>query len=422
MSEQKLALIDGTYPSLMAGGVVATRLTNQNLDDYYGADYWGKTYYAIGGNTVTGKPTNANGFYLQVCQAGGGTTIQFLSNLNATDASAAPTLWQRGYDGNKSTWSDWEEIVTSEGSYSELGAGHLQDFLVENNKGTTGIGWWKIGTVKRESLPSQSAYSCIFLVNEVYHRAASGVGQSGLLELDVATSSAAGIVAAGLNILSGNLETGQLCIIKTTEKIELYSYLDGTYEATIWTTLSEGAESGTKIGSFEPENTFYGTTAPTGAVYAIVRNNASADDNGYSFDTNYVWHNNGQVEENTLKDGTTSLDFNDYLEEGKYEVHGDANNPAVNFPTSSSNPSSTSCDWHLRVFRRGVTYVTQVAYSVRGDGAIAIRVLSNGTWGNWQLLFDNGVAQQIPAASQTQLGGAYIFKDSDGYLNINTEQ
>lgn len=270
MSEQKLALIDGTYPSLMAGGVVATRLTNQNLDDYYGADYWGKTYYAIGGNTVTGKPTNANGFYLQVCQAGGGTTIQFLSNLNATDASAAPTLWQRGYDGNKSTWSDWEEIVTSEGSYSGLGAGK--------------------------------------------------------------------------------------------------------------------------------------------------------DSNGYSFDTNYVWHNNGQVEENTLKDGTTSLDFNDYLEEGKYEVHGYDNNPVVNFPKSSLNQSSTSCDWHIQVFRRSSTYVTQVAYSVRGDGAIAIRALSNGTWGNWKLLFDNGVAQQIPAASQTQLCGAYIWEDSDGYLNINTEQ
>lgn len=268
MSEQKLAFIDGTYPSLMAGGVQATLGSSaDDLNAFYGEDYWGKSFYYTGGHEPIHSPVGSAGGALQIVRVAGATTAQIYIENSGNDR---PTTWQRITSSGATDWSDWEEIVTSEGSYSGLGAGK--------------------------------------------------------------------------------------------------------------------------------------------------------DANGYSFDTNYVWHNNGQVEKNTLKDGTTSLDCNDYLEEGKYEVHGDANNPAVNFPTSSLNPSSTSCDWYIQVFRRGSTYVTQVAYSVRGDGAIAIRVLSNGTWGNWQLLFDNGVAQQIPAASQTQLGGAYIFKDSDGYLNINTEQ
>lgn len=310
MSEQKLALIDGTYPSLMAGGVVATRLTSQNLDDYYGADYWGKTYYAIGGNTVTGKPTNVSGFYLQVCQAGGGTTIQLLSNLNATDASAAPTLWQRGYDGNKSTWSDWEEIVTSGGNYPNMGAGYLAK---RRRLQTDGVqqGWLKIGTVPFSSMLTYQCYSCIMIINGVFRgsAAAATAPKSGIIEIEGRKySTTLGDVRIG--VLAGDVSKNDLCWVKE-DNLNVSIYIYNNYTENICITfeiLSEEESDKTPANIFVWSDDITAlTSAPTGAVYAIVRNNAS-------------------------------------------------------------------------------------------------------------------YAESIPTASQTQLGGAYIFKDSDGYLNINTEE
>lgn len=124
---------------------------------------------------------------------------------------------------------------------------------------------------------------------------------------------------------------------------------------------------------------------------------------------------------NLLKNGTESYDFNDYEEYGHYELHGTSDHSLVNFPISSRNPTATNCNWYLDVYRRTSTYITQLAYSVRTDGAVAIRVKDNGTWGAWRLLFDQGVAQSIPAASETVLGGARIWTDSDGYLCLDTQ-
>lgn len=411
MSEQKLALIDGTYPSLMAGGVVAVQgAKSDDLDNFKGSAYYGKSYYWPGGQTPSNAPSGANGGLLLVQRCGGSTAAQIFMTHRSTSETTPPVTYQRSQTSTD-TWSDWEEIVTSGGNYPNMGAGYLaKRAFVGEVEGDQWVKWATVnGTVN-------TRMSIIFLVNGGQDPNNEG---SGLLELNLLRRSE----QASLVVCAGYLNPDRFCYVVNDTGIDLYAYVPGyrDYQIAVLDELEGVSLNRDTFVTFSNEATG-SATAPSGAVYAIVRNNASADDNGYSFDTNYVWHNNGQVEENTLKDGTTSLDFNDYLEEGKYEVHGDANNPAVNFPTSSLNPSSTSCDWHIQVFRRSSTYVTQVAYSVRRDGAIAIRVLGNGTWGNWQLLFDNGVAQQVPAASQTQLGGAYIFKDSDGYLNINTEQ
>lgn len=256
-----------------ANSLTAVLLTASNdLNSIVGTDYYGKIFNWGANSVPANAPSSAAGNMI-VLPHGTGTSVQYVTLDTAESGSTRPTTYQR--EARSGYTSDWEEIVTSNGSYPTLGAGYLQNFLVENNKGTAGKGWWKIGTIQKSSLSSQSAYSIIFLVNEVYHSAESNFGQSGVLELDAQTVSSTGITNARLNILSGYLQPEQLCLVKTTEKIELYSYLDSTYEATIWTVLSEGDESGTKIGPFESENTFYGTSAPANAVYAVVRNIAS---------------------------------------------------------------------------------------------------------------------------------------------------
>lgn len=311
------------------------------------------------------------------------------------------------------------------GTYPNLGAGYLAK---RNRIQTPDVqqGWLKIGTVPMSSVITWQEYSCIMIINGVFRSSAvsDAAPKSGFIEIEARKYSTT-IGNARIGVLAGDIPTNWLCyVIEDNLEMSIYIYnnhienIDITFEI-----LSEELSNQSPANIFEfSTSTTALASAPEGAVYAMVRNNASADANGNSFDTNYLWHNNGQEQINMLKDGTTSLDFNDYIEEGKYELQGNADSTAVNFPISSSNGSANNCDWYLRVFvRASVSDVTQVAYSVRADGAIAIRVLSNGTWGNWRLLFDNGVAQQIPAASQTVLGGVKVYKDSEGYFCIDTQ-
>ena len=315
-----------------------------------------------------------------------------------------------------------QKLALIDGSYPTLGAGYLSR---TNAIVTNGVGWYKLATLNVSALSTianDRTYSVIVDIQgvnpagEIANNAASS-----RIEID-AVASTSGFVAqnTAIKVLSGYVDPSTLCAVTNTNEIVIYVYY-GSLNRTFFTIVSEvWVTTPIEALQFAIDNTPI-TTAPANAVYAVVRNNASADDNGYSFDTNYVWHNNGQVEVNTLKDGTTSLDFNDYLEEGKYELQGKADNTVVNFPTSSLNTSGMNCDWYLVVYRRSHTYVTQVAYSVRADNAISIRSRDNGEWREWRLLFEDGVAQSIPTASETVIGGAKMYKDSEGYFCIDTE-
>lgn len=410
MSVFQAVMPTGSYPSLMAGGVVATQGSgSDDLDDFKGSAYYGKSYYWLGGQTPSNAPSGANGGLLLVLRCGGSTTAQIFMTHRSTSGTTPPAVYQRSQTLTD-TWSDWEEIVTSDGNYPNLGAGYLakRAFVGE----LSGDQWVKWATV---SYPSVVRGSVLFLVNGGQDTNTEG---SGILELNLLRQ----VEDVSLVVCSGYIKSENFAYVINGTSIDLYVYCQSyrDYQIAVLDECAGVALNTETYVTFSNVGTG-SATAPANAVYAVVRNNASADDNGYSFDTNYVWHNNGQAEVNTLKDGTKSFDFNDYIEEGKYELQGNADNPAVNFPTSSSNTSETNCDWYLVVYVRGNTYVTQVAYSARGDGAIAIRVLSNGPWGNWRLLFDSGVAQQIPAASQTVLGGVKVYTDSEGYLRIDTE-
>lgn len=68
----------GTYPNMMVGGVVATELTTENLNDYLSLDYCGKVFYGSAGNSVVNKPDGVENFCMSVTQSGTGEITQVL--------------------------------------------------------------------------------------------------------------------------------------------------------------------------------------------------------------------------------------------------------------------------------------------------------------------------------------------------------
>lgn len=115
---------NGTYRNFIAGGVDNVSIgSTTNINNYYGADYWGKEYYFSGGNNPQGSPEGISGGHLSVIRAGNSTTIQVIRTGVGSDFSGLPTTYQRDWNG--SVWTAWEEIVTSDGSYKTLGAGRV---------------------------------------------------------------------------------------------------------------------------------------------------------------------------------------------------------------------------------------------------------------------------------------------------------
>ena len=242
------------------------------------------------------------------------------------------------------------------------------------------------------SSASNYTYSGIILVNGEYGpQQTAYAAESGIIEVDVrVTSGAIASTISGISVLSGNLNPAEYCLVcESDNTASLYVYILQQYGSIKFTTVSENA-GGVDVHA-EYEVTYYGSAAPSGAVYAQVRNNASGDANGNSLMSHAA--------RNELLNGTASYDFNDYIEWGHYELQGVSGTSLVNAPTSTSNPSATNADWYLDVYRRDSTYVTQIAYSARSDGAIAIRVLSNNSWGSWRVVIDSGTVPNATNAT-----------------------
>lgn len=82
----------------------ATQLTNQNLDAYYGTGSMGNMYYAGGSNSVTGKPSGVDNFWMWVVRTGYSVFSQLLTDRNSN-------LWVRYHNAN--SWSAWKQVVSS---------------------------------------------------------------------------------------------------------------------------------------------------------------------------------------------------------------------------------------------------------------------------------------------------------------------
>lgn len=89
----------------------ATNLTNQSLDAYKGTDYMGKMYYSGGSNSVTGKPSGVDNFWMWVTRTGSGVFSQILMDNKCQ-------LYIRYHDAN--SWSTWKQVISSGNNVSLL--------------------------------------------------------------------------------------------------------------------------------------------------------------------------------------------------------------------------------------------------------------------------------------------------------------
>lgn len=167
------------------------------------------------------------------------------------------------------------------GNYPNMGAGYLANskyVIVE----TTSVGWWKIADLTIDQLMqihnvNSTSYSGVILIQGVTR---SGDGfdyaNTGLIEIDAATTSGSFATTNMRNIIkiiSGDIEPNNLAVVNNSDTLSIYANYP-VYARYCWTVICEayGQHTGKAI---EITPTFYGTTAPSGAVYAVVRNIAS---------------------------------------------------------------------------------------------------------------------------------------------------
>ena len=139
----------------------ATNLTNQNLDAYKGTDYMGKMYYAAGSNSVTGKPSGVDNFWMWVTRNGSGVFSQILMDNKCQ-------LYIRYHDAN--SWSAWKQVISSGNNISLLNNDRGYQTLQQvedkiNEIVSSGIGQVTTFSFQVvEELPSSGTSNHIYLV------------------------------------------------------------------------------------------------------------------------------------------------------------------------------------------------------------------------------------------------------------------
>ena len=256
-----------------ANSLTAVQIPNNaDLNDYVGSEYWGKVFYAVGGNTVANKPPEAVGFNLEVKQGGNNTTIQILRARNQTTSSNAPTTWQRAMDTVVGgVWSNWEEVVTADGSYPTLGAGYLPNNYIYAG-GSSDPKWYKIATIS--NAPNFAAAGLLLSINGIFATQDNQYGaETGQIEFDAANASGTYSCSATLNY--GNINTNNVCVVQNGSTAELYYHFDSNYQAILVTVMSF---YGGSTASYELTNEGV-SSAPSNAVYAVNRNIAAEAEN-----------------------------------------------------------------------------------------------------------------------------------------------
>lgn len=139
----------------------ATELTNQNLDGYKGTDYMGKMYYAAGGNSVTGKPSGVDNFWMWVTRNGVGAFSQILMDNKCQ-------LHTRYHNAN--SWSTWKQVISSGDNISLLNNDRGYQTLQQVEDKINSIISSEIGQITTfsfqvvEELPSSGTSNHIYLV------------------------------------------------------------------------------------------------------------------------------------------------------------------------------------------------------------------------------------------------------------------
>lgn len=259
--------------------------SNTDINTYRGENYWGKTFYAGGSNTVQNTPIAGIAFSLEVLRSGAFATVQRISIL-ADVSNNRPTVFTRSVSdttvaGGEGTWTAWTEVAEANGTYPNMTVGKAQSLSrtgTINAGGTSATtGWYKFATIPYISTVSTYNYSGIILVNGSYGSQATGFpAESGIIEVDVRTYDYELVDNLnGVFVLAGNIIPTDYCIVNEDDNsVSLYVRVPDTWGAMTFTTLSEYPNN-IELLHAEYEDIYYGSTAPSGAVYAVRRNIAS---------------------------------------------------------------------------------------------------------------------------------------------------
>lgn len=200
-----------------------------------------------------------------------------------SSAESLTVYWAKLEEGDVSTAPNGLVQNATEALYAkkaeEAESAKSLDYGIRVSRGTSSAsaGWYKIATIPYLSSASNYTYSGIILVNGEYGpQQTAYAAESGIIEVDVRVTSGAIVSAtSGISVLSGNLNPAEYCLVcESDNTASLYVYIQQQYGSINFITVSENA-GGLDVYA-EYEDTYYGATAPTGAVYAVVRNNASS--------------------------------------------------------------------------------------------------------------------------------------------------
>lgn len=249
-----------------ANSLTATLLTASNdLNDIVGENYYGKIFNWGANSVPANAPSSAAGNMI-VLPHGTNTSVQYVTIDTAESSSTRPTTYQR--EARSGYTSDWEEIVTADGSYPTLGAGYLAKELIVAN-GANVNRYYKLCTFTSPKINVSNSF--IFLINGIYgDQKTSYASESGLLEFDIRSDSNGVLDSlSGLSILSGNLNPSDFFTVISNDlsTISLYCYLNQQYGSLKITELSNSNLNYDVVF----DGTAY-TSAPANAVYAVNRN------------------------------------------------------------------------------------------------------------------------------------------------------
>lgn len=91
-------------------------ISSGNLNNFYGANYWSRQFYAVDGNALTNTPVAGQGFSLEILRAGDLTTVQrIINNITSISGVTVPVMWVRsttltGEGDTNPVWSAWTAL------------------------------------------------------------------------------------------------------------------------------------------------------------------------------------------------------------------------------------------------------------------------------------------------------------------------
>ena len=279
-------IVDGTTvvgAAESANSVTSKALSNVNIDDLSGENYWGKMFYAAGNSNVTGIPDDTDqsqGFALQILRGGGGVTVQLLIPDTNTDDGIYPSIWIRNMSGS---WRAWQQFVTADGSYPTLGAGHLQEVQIVSNSANP-AGWYKFAEIRSTNTGTYSI-GASFYVDGVTLDNTENISErntDGILNIEARCYS--GVWSVAVSFVAGYLSSNNFVAVPVTGGVDVYVNLPTLWWAYKMTLLSKAVFSVIDY-TVELTNTYYGTSAPSGAKYAVNKNYAAQVENALTIVT-----------------------------------------------------------------------------------------------------------------------------------------